>query len=96
MDVIYLHRLLRRFRRSDEAAPTTDGRATSWTGPEGTLSDAPRVKNRRHPVDACQVCGRTLLAGESTREVIRGERVFEACTLCVIADAQHDASRRVA
>jgi hypothetical protein len=99
MDDTYLHRLSRRIHRSDEAAPPptrADGRATSWTDPERPLSDAPRARDRRHPVDACEVCGRTLLAGESTREIIRGERVFEACTLCVISATHHDAPRRVA
>ena len=99
MDDTYLHRLSRRFRRSDEAttpSASAAGRATSWTDPERPPTDAPGARDRRRPVCGCEVCGRTLLAGESTRAIVRGEREFAACTLCAISAAHHDASRRVA
>ena len=69
--------------------------ATSWTAAE-RAPRAPDARNRRHLVDACQVCGRTLLTGEGTREIISGECVFEACSLCVISSAEDDTPRHVA
>ena len=39
---------------------------------------------RRHAGGACEVCGRTLLAGERAREIILGERPVQACPLCDI------------
>ena len=56
----------------------------------------PHARNRRRLVDACQICGRTLLIGEGTREIISGGRVFEACSLCVISTAKDDTPRHVA
>jgi hypothetical protein len=85
--------------RGDATTPPATraaGRATSGTGPERSLASAPRVRIRRCPVDACEVCGRLLLTGEGTRQIISGEHVLEACSLCVISAAAHDASRRVA
>ena len=40
--------------------------------------------HRRRAVDVCEVCGRTLLAGERAREIVLGERRVAACPLCVI------------
>jgi hypothetical protein len=95
----YLHRLWHPLRRTDSAVPPTtpaNGRANSWTATERRVTDAPRARNRRHLVDACQVCGRTLLTGEGTREIISGECVLEACSLCVISTTRDDAARDVA
>ena len=54
--------------------------ASRHDGPE--QSAAPR--RRRRPVEACEVCGRTLLTGERAREIVFGEQVVQACALCVI------------
>jgi hypothetical protein len=99
MSDTYRHWLWHPLRRTDPAAaPTTpaSGRVVPRTASERPLTAAPRARNRRHPVDACQICGRTLLAGEGTREIVSGERVFEACSLCVIAVTRDDAPRDVA
>lgn len=42
------------------------------------------ASRRRRPVEACEVCGRTLLAGERAREIVLAEHVVQACPLCVI------------
>lgn len=70
-------------------------RAISWTADE-PAPRAPHARNRRQLVDTCQVCGRTLLTGEGTREIISGERALEACSLCVISTAKDDTPRHVA
>jgi len=63
------------------SVPQTYPRPTSATG--------------RRPVGACEVCGRTLLAGEQAHEIILGERPVQACPLCVIG-AQRAARARAA
>ncbi len=76
------------------AAPGRDGRDAAGQGledrgvalaarlDEPQQSAAPR--RRRRPVEACEVCGRTLLTGERAREIVFGEQVVQACALCVI------------
>lgn len=67
--------------------------ATSGMASERPLAGVPQG-NRRPPA-ACDVCGRTMLTGERTREISSGEHVLAACPLCLIR-AQHDPERRVA
>jgi hypothetical protein len=86
---------LRRIPASESPTKHAGERAISWAAAEHVTS-APHARNRRHLVDACQVCGRTLLAGEGTREIISGECAFEACSLCVISAARGATSRHVA
>jgi len=38
----------------------------------------------RHAGDACEICGRTLLAGERAHEIVWHEHSVWACPLCVI------------
>jgi hypothetical protein len=91
MDGTYLHRLSRP-RRDDESAPRpTDeaGRRLAVVlSPPEPESGGRAARLRR--VAACEICGRTLLAGERAREIVVGERVAAACPLCVIG-AQHAA-----
>jgi hypothetical protein len=99
MSDTYRHWLWHPLRRTDSTAPPTtpaSGPVVPRTASERRLTAAPRARNRRHPVDACQICGRTLLAGEGTREIVSGESVLEACSLCVISTTRDDAARDVA
>lgn len=92
MDETYLHRLSRPYRPVRGARPADVAPAAAVTadrpGPERSAAP-PR---RRHVATSCEVCGRTLLAGEQAREIARGERVVWACPLCVIG-AQHELPR---
>jgi hypothetical protein len=96
MDETYLHRLSRPYRQADGAPQPDDetGRAPDVVpgAPEPESGGEPA---RRRRVAACEVCGRTLLAGEQTREIVVGERVAAACPLCIIG-AQHAVRQRAA
>jgi hypothetical protein len=63
--------------------------------PTGYRRPNSATARRRRAADACEVCGRTLLAGERAREIIVGERPVQACALCVIG-AQRAARVRAA
>ena len=97
MDHRHLSRLSRAICQSVAAAPPgadAIDRATPGTDSKRPLAGVPRQGNHRPPV-ACDVCGRTMLTGEGTREITSGGSVLAACPLCVIS-AQHDVERRVA
>ncbi len=90
MDETYLHRLSRPYRVTASAArpPQTEHPGAADAGP-GSAPRRPDDALRRRPATtACEVCGRTLLAGEQAREIVLGERLVAACPLCV-AQAQH-------
>jgi hypothetical protein len=74
------------------ARPAT--RAASWDVSGQPVSAAARARRRR-PVAACEVCGRTLLTGETSRQITSGDLVLEACALCAIS-ATRAGKRRAA
>jgi hypothetical protein len=53
---------------------------------KGATSDLPESSEpaRRRPLDgaACEICRRTILAGETTSRFCREDRELEACPLC--------------
>jgi RNase P subunit RPR2 len=89
MDETYLHRLSRPYRPSARAV-----RPAAEAPEVAVVANAPRAQwaavpaRRRHVATSCEVCGRTLLAGEQAREIVRGERIVWACPLCIIG-SQH-------
>jgi hypothetical protein len=100
----YLHRLSRPYRAAAatgagafalDPEPEPDDFAGPSVPPTGYRRPNSATARRRRAADACEVCGRTLLAGERAREIIVGERPVQACALCVIG-AQRAARARAA
>jgi hypothetical protein len=94
MDHSHLRRLSRPIVRpaavATPAAHSTVG-ATPWPDLQEPASAVVRTRDRRRPVTACEVCGRTLLTGETSREIDIGDRLLAACPLCAIAAARSKA-----
>ena len=89
----YLHRLSRPYRAAAAAdagtfaldpEPQPDDLTSPSVPQTGYRRQNSATAHRRRAVDACEVCGRTLLAGERAREIMVGERPVQACALCVI------------
>jgi len=95
MDERYLHRLSRPVR-DPAPAPGAVPPAPELVvvlRDEAATREVARARRRR--VQACEVCGRTLLTGEQAREIVVLESSVWACPLCVI-DAQAAIRRRAA
>ena len=88
MDETYLHRLSRPYRVAASAARPPQTEHTGVAGPGSAPRQPDVAPRKRRATTACDVCGRTLLAGEQAREIVLGERLVAACPLCV-AQAQH-------
>ena len=60
---------------------------------QGPVVAVVRVRQRRRPVTAGQVCGRTLLTGETSRQISSGDLLLEACELCAMSATRAGARR---
>jgi hypothetical protein len=77
--VVGTHDLNERGSAGQDPDDRVDALGARYAEPERSADS-----RRSRPVEACEVCGRTLLAGERAREIVREEHVVQACPLCVI------------
>jgi hypothetical protein len=95
MDHSHLRRLSRPIMRpAAPAAPAVHSAVdtTPWSDPYKPISTVSHIRAPRRRVTACEVCGRTLLTGETSREIASGDHVLAACPLCAISAARPNVS----
>lgn len=75
------------------AAAMPSAASTAPAAAQGPVVAVVRVRQRRRPVTACEVCGRTLLTGETSRQIASGDLLLEACELCAMSATRAGARR---